>query len=53
MKKISKKIETLKSVLNTWKLETGDTQPIEITKDWYERRPGPKKDQVQEARTAL
>lgn len=44
-KKFQKKIETLKSVLNTWKLETGDTQPIEITKDWYERRPGPKKDQ--------
>ena len=45
-KKFQKKIEILKSVLNTWKLETGDTQPIEITKDWYERRPGPKKDQA-------
>ena len=40
--KFQEKIETLKSVLNIWKLETGDTQPIEITKDWYERKPGPK-----------
>ena len=23
--------------------DTGDSEPSEITKDWYERRPGPKK----------
>ena len=44
-KKFQEKIETLKSVLNTWKLETGDTQPKEITKDWYERKPGPKNEE--------
>ena len=28
--------------MNQWKIETGDSEPREITKDWYERRPGPK-----------
>ena len=41
-KKYKNNIELLKSVLNQWKIETGDSEPREITKDWYERRPGPK-----------
>ena len=35
-------INTLRQILNKWKEETGDTSPKDITKDWYERRPGPK-----------
>jgi hypothetical protein len=34
-------IKRLKSVLEKWKTQTGDSQPDEITKDWYEKRPGP------------
>ena len=34
-------IKQLKSVLEKWKTQTGDSQPDEITKDWYEKRPGP------------
>ena len=35
-------IDQLKNILEQWKTETGDTEPEQITKDWYERRPGPK-----------
>ena len=35
-------IQHLKSILEKWKIETGDSEPDEITKDWYEKRPGPK-----------
>ena len=35
-------INTLRQILIKWKEETGDTSPKDITKDWYERRPGPK-----------
>ena len=38
----SNEINQLKNVLEQWKKETGDTEPKQITKDWYERRPGPK-----------
>ena len=38
----SNEINKLKNVLAQWKTETGDTEPKQITKDWYERRPGPK-----------
>ena len=34
-------IEHLKSILEKWKIDTGDSEPYEITKDWYEKRPGP------------
>tara|TARA_B100001057_G_scaffold288727_1_gene288831 strand:+ start:1096 stop:2571 length:1476 start_codon:yes stop_codon:yes gene_type:complete len=34
-------IQHLESILEKWKIETGDSQPDEITKDWYEKRPGP------------
>ena len=34
-------IKHLESILEKWKTETGDSQPDEITKDWYEKRPGP------------
>ena len=40
--KYQEKIKKLKFVLNQWKIDTGDSEPSEITKDWYERRPGPK-----------
>ena len=43
-KKYIEKIKELKLVLNQWKNDTGDSEPSEITKDWYERRPGPKKE---------
>jgi N-sulfoglucosamine sulfohydrolase len=36
-------IQHLQSILEKWKIETGDSQPDEITKDWYKKRPGPDK----------
>ena len=36
-------IKALELILEKWKLETGDSQPDEITRDWYEKRPGPDK----------
>ena len=36
-------IQHLQSILEKWKIVTGDSQPDEITKDWYEKRPGPVK----------
>ena len=38
-----KGIKHLESILEKWKIETGDSQPDEITKDWYEKRPRPDK----------
>ena len=35
------KINDLRNTLNQWKEETGDSQPDEITKHWYQRNPGP------------
>ena len=40
------KIENLRTVLNRWKNETGDSNPKQITKDWYERKPGPKSEKL-------
>jgi hypothetical protein len=34
-------IKHLRLVLEEWKTQTGDSQPDEITKDWYQKRPGP------------
>ena len=36
-------IQHLEYILEKWKIETGDSQPDEITKDWYKKRPGPDK----------
>jgi hypothetical protein len=36
-------IQHLEYILEKWKTETGDSQPDEITKDWYKKRPGPDK----------
>ena len=38
-KSYQEEIKQLKSVLENWKTQTGDSQPDEITKDWYEKRP--------------
>ena len=40
------KIKDLRTVLNRWKNETGDSNPKQITKDWYERKPGPKSEKL-------
>tara|TARA_Y100000996_G_scaffold409876_1_gene391270 strand:+ start:2963 stop:4480 length:1518 start_codon:yes stop_codon:yes gene_type:complete len=40
--KYQKNINSLRMILNQWKDETGDSQPDQITKDWFEKRPGPK-----------
>lgn len=34
------KIDNLRVILNKWKDETGDTEPDEITKNWYQTTPG-------------
>ena len=39
--KLNEEINNLRLILNRWKNETGDSQPEEITKDWYLRTPGP------------
>ena len=39
--KLNEEINNLRVILNRWKNETGDSQPEEITKDWYLRTPGP------------
>jgi hypothetical protein len=31
----------LKGILNKWIIETGDSKPIKITKDWYQREQEP------------
>ena len=36
----TEKINDLKIILKKWKEETGDSEPVEITKDWYKRIPG-------------
>lgn len=43
-KRFKEDIKLLESMLETWKTETGDSEPNEITKDWYEKRPGPDKE---------
>jgi hypothetical protein len=40
-KKYQEEIKQLSLVLEEWKTQTGDSQPDEITKDWYQKRPGP------------
>ena len=35
-------INDLKKILNMWKVETGDSEPMKLTKHWYSRKPGSK-----------
>ena len=35
-------INDLKKILNIWKVETGDSEPMKLTKHWYSRKPGSK-----------
>ena len=37
--KFTDKINDLKTILKKWKDQTGDSEPVKITKDWYKRIP--------------
>jgi hypothetical protein len=43
----SKNVNKLRKILTQWKVDTGDTEPVNLTKDWYGRVNGetlPEKD---------